>query len=115
MTSGAFTEPYLQLRTGFERDTRHRVITVTTTMGVGDESIPSRLQRGEPADVVIVNAAALDELILGGQVVTGSRVDLARSAIGMAVRAGAPKPDIGSIDALRRTLLQAKSIAYPRA
>ena len=112
MTSGAFTEPYLQLRTGFERDARHRVITVTTTMGVGDESIPSRLQRAEPADVVIVNAAALDELIRGGQVVAGSRVDLARSAIGMAVRAGAPKPDIGSIDALRRTLLQAKSIAY---
>jgi len=112
MTSGAFTEPYLQLRTVFERETRQRVVTVTTTMGVGAESIPSRLQRGEPADVVIVNAAALDELIRGGQVVVGSRVDLARSAIGMAMRAGATKPDISSTESFKRALLQAKSIAY---
>jgi molybdate transport system substrate-binding protein len=55
---------------------------------------------------------ALDELIKQGKVVAGSRVDLARSIIGMAVRAGAPKPDISSVDALKRTLLQAKSIAY---
>ena len=112
MTSGAFTEPYLQLRTAFERDTGHRVVTVTTTMGVGAESIPSRLQRGEAADVVIVNGAALDELIRGGQIIAGSRMDLARSAIGMAVRAGAPKPDISSTESFTRALLQAKSIAY---
>jgi molybdate transport system substrate-binding protein len=65
-----------------------------------------------PADVVILGDAALDELIKEGRIVVGSRVALARSAIGMAVRAGAPKPDISSVEALKRVLLQAKSIAY---
>jgi molybdate transport system substrate-binding protein len=71
-----------------------------------------RLERGERADVVILAATALDDLIKQGKVVAGSRVDLVRSSIGIAVRAGAPKPDISSVDALRRTLLAAKSIAY---
>ena len=64
-------------------------------------------------DVLILARDALDELISEGRVVAGSRVDLARSSIGMAVRQGAPKPDISSVDALKRTLLQAESIAYP--
>src|SRR5208282_803453 len=63
-------------------------------------------------DVVILAGPALDELIKQRKVVPGSRVDLARSSIGVAVRAGAPKPDISSVDALKRTLLLAKSIAY---
>jgi molybdate transport system substrate-binding protein len=63
-------------------------------------------------DVLILARTALDELICEGKVVATSRVDLARSSIGMAVRRGAPKPDISSVDALRRALLQAKSIAY---
>ena len=81
-------------------------------MGTGSDSIPSRLERGEAVDVVIVADDALEQLIKDGRVIAGSRVDLARSSIGMAVRAGAPKPDISSVDALKRTLLQAKSIAY---
>jgi molybdate transport system substrate-binding protein len=112
MTSGAFTAAYLELVPQFERATKDKVVTAATSMGTGSDSIPSRIQRGEPVDVVIVTDAALDELIRDGKVVAGSRVDLARSSIGMAVRAGAPKPDISSVDALRRTLLQAKSIAY---
>jgi molybdate transport system substrate-binding protein len=63
-------------------------------------------------DVLILARAALDELIGEGKVVAASRVDLARSSIGVAVRRGAPKPDISSVEALRRTLLQANSIAY---
>jgi len=81
-------------------------------MGNAPDSIPSRLERGEAADVVILAAPALDELIKNGKVVPGSRVDLVRSSIGVAVRAGAAKPDISSVDALKRTLLEAKSIAY---
>ena len=80
--------------------------------GNGPETIPNRLQRGEPADIVIMSAPALDQLIKQGKVVAGSRVDLVDSSIGMAVRAGAPKPDISTVAALTQTLLRAKSIAY---
>jgi len=112
MTSGAFTAAYLELVPELERETKEKIVTAATSMGTGQDSIPIRLQRGEAVDVVIVAAAALDDLIKAGTVVNGSRVDLARSAIGVAVRAGAPVPDISSPDALKRALLQAKSIAY---
>jgi molybdate transport system substrate-binding protein len=112
MTSGAFAAAYLDLVSPFANATGHRAVTVTTSTGVGNDSITNRLRRGEPADVIILPDAALDDLIEQGRVVAASRVPLARSAIGMAVRSGAPKPDISSVDALKRTLLQAKSIAY---
>ena len=82
------------------------------SMGNTPDAVPVRIQRGEPIDVVIMVGYALGDLIKGGKVIADSRVDLARSSIGVAVRAGAPKPDISSVDALRRTLLEAKSIAY---
>jgi molybdate transport system substrate-binding protein len=112
MTSGTFTAAFLELAPRFERATGHRLTAATTSMGVGAESIPSRLQRREPADVVIVDDSALEQLISNGLVVAGSRVPLARSGIGLAVRAGASRPDISSPDALRRTLLAATSVAY---
>ncbi len=112
MTSGAFTAAYLELVPQLERSIRGKVVTATTTMGTGSDSIPSRLARGEAVDVVIVPDDTLGQLIKDGLVIADSRVELARSSIGIAVRAGAPKPDISSVDALRRTLLQTKSIAY---
>ena len=112
MTSGTFTAAFLELAPRFERATGHRPVAATTTMGVGANSIPSRLQRREPADVVILDDTAMMQLVADGAVVAASRTPLARSGIGMAVRAGAPKPDISSVDALRRTLLAATSIAY---
>jgi molybdate transport system substrate-binding protein len=113
MTSGAFTEAYRHLAPEYERSTHVKIVTAYgASMGDAPDSIPSRLQRGEPADVVILAGPALDELIKQGEVVPGSRVDLVRSSIGMAVHAGAPKPDISSVEALKRTLLKAKSIAY---
>jgi molybdate transport system substrate-binding protein len=112
MTSGAFTAAYLELKPQFERSTQNKVITLATTMGTGPDYIPNRLQRGEPVDVVIVDDAALDELIKEGGVGANSKTPLGRSIIGVAVRAGTPKPDISSVDALKRALLQAKSIAY---
>jgi molybdate transport system substrate-binding protein len=112
MTSGAFTAAYLQLVPEFERTTHHKIVTTFGgSMGNGPNTIPSRLQRGERADAVILAGSALDELINQGKVVAGSRVDLVRSRMGMAVRAGAPKPDISSLEALRQTLLRAKSVA----
>lgn len=113
MISGGFSAAYNGLTPEFERATQNTVATVSgPSMGATPQAIPNRLQRGEPADVVIMVGEALDDLIRQGRVVAGSRVDLARSYIGMAVRAGAPKPDISSVDALKRALLDAKSIAY---
>jgi molybdate transport system substrate-binding protein len=112
MTSGAFTAAYLELLPQLERSIKGKVVTAATSMGTGSDSIPSRLERGEAVDVVIVPDETLGQLIEAGVVMADSRVELARSSIGMAVRAGAPKPDISSLEALRRTLLQAKSIAY---
>ena len=111
MTSGAFTAALLDLKAEFERATPHKIIVVTTTMGTGETSIENRLKRGEPADLVIVNAEALDEFIKQGTVAAGSRVDVARSLFGMAVRTGAPVPDVSSVEAFKRALLEAKSIA----
>jgi len=85
---------------------------MSSSMGGASDSIPVRLGRGEPVDVVIVIDSAFDPLIKAGHIVAGSRVQLARSVIGAAVRKGAPKPDISTVAALRQTLLQATSIAY---
>jgi molybdate transport system substrate-binding protein len=113
MTSGGFTAAYNELTPQYEKATQDKVATAYgASTGGAPDSIPSRLERGEPADIVILAAPALEELIKQGKVVPGSRVDLVRSTIGMAVRAGAPKPDISTVDALKRTLLDAKSIAY---
>lgn len=113
MISGGFSTAYRDLTPEFERATGHNLVTGRgPSMGNTPEAIPNRLQRGEPVDVLIMVGDALEELIKQGKVVAGSRVDLARSNIGMAVRAGAPKPDISSVDAFKRALLEAKSVAY---
>jgi molybdate transport system substrate-binding protein len=112
MTSGAFTAAYLELVPRLEVFTGKKLVTAATSIGTGENSIPNRLRRGEPVDIVIVADAVLGEFIKQGLVMADSYAPLARSAIGLAVRAGAPKPDVSTADALRRTLLQAKSIAY---
>jgi molybdate transport system substrate-binding protein len=112
MTSGAFTATYLELIPRIELLTKKKLVTAATSIGTGENSIPNRLRRGEPVDVVIVADGVLVGFIKDGLIIAESYTPLARSAIGMAVRAGAPKPDISTVDALKRTLLQAKSIAY---
>src|SRR5207237_1412891 len=82
------------------------------SMGTTQNAIPVRLARGEPVDVLILVGYALGDLIKQGKAVADSRVDLVRSPIGIAVKAGAPKPDISTVDALTRTLKAAKSVAY---
>ncbi len=113
VSSGGFTAAYNQLVPLYEQASQNKVATAYgASIGTAPDAIPSRLARGEQFDIVILADSALDDLIRQGKVVPGSRVDLARSIIGMSVRKGTPKPDISTVDALRQTLLNAKSIAY---
>jgi molybdate transport system substrate-binding protein len=113
MISGGFSAAYRALTPKFESATHHTLVTVGgPSMGETPQAIPNRLKRGEPADVVILVSYAVDGLMQQGLAVPGSRVDLANTVIALAVRKGAPKPDIGTVEAFKRTLLAAKSIAY---
>jgi molybdate transport system substrate-binding protein len=113
MVSGGFTAAYKMLVAEWEKATGHTVETVYgASMGATRTAIPNRLARGEPADIVILARTALDRLAQDGTVVDRSQVDLVRSRIGMAVRAGARKPDISTAARFRQVLLDAKSIAY---
>ena len=113
MSSGGFSAAYKLLAPQFEKATGIHPETVWgPSMGTTPGAIPVRLARGESADVVIMVRSALDELAKRGTVVKGSQVDLARSQIGMAVRAGAELPDISSVAAFRSALLRAHSVAY---
>jgi len=113
MISAGFYGVYAELGPAFERATGHRLITTRgPSMGDSPEAIPTRLARGEMADVVILDGGAADELAKKGVVRAGSRIDLALSQVGMVVRAGAAKPDISTVDAFRRVLLAAMSIGY---
>jgi molybdate transport system substrate-binding protein len=111
MISGGLSAAYNALVPEFEKATGNKVVTAYgPSMGTTVNAIPMRLDRGEPADVLILVGYALDDLIKKGKAV--NRVDLVNSKIGIAVKAGSPKPDISSADAVKRALLAAKSVAY---
>jgi molybdate transport system substrate-binding protein len=113
MISPGLKAAYEKLVPEFERKTGHTIVTVYgASMGSAPDAIPNRLQSGESADVVILASSALEELVKKDKVIPGTRVDLARAFIAVAVRVGAPKPDISTLEGLKRTLLAAKSIAY---
>jgi len=113
MSSAGFAAAYLELGPEFLRASRTKLTTVYgPSIGNAPDAIPSRIQRGEPVDVVIMASPGLDALIQQGKVIAGSRVDLARSRIGVVVRAGAPRPDIRTVAAFKQALLDARSIAY---
>ena len=113
MISAGFYNVYSELGPAFERASGHHLVTTRgPSMGDSPESIPTRLARGEAADVVILDGGAADALGKRGLLRTDSKIELARSLIEMVVRAGAAKPDISSVEAFRSTLLAAKSIAY---
>lgn len=113
MISGGFRAAYEELVPQFERKTGHTIVSAYgASMGNAPNAIPNRLQSGESADVVILASAALEELVKKHKVIPSTRVDLPRSMIAMAVKAGAQKPDINTLEGLKRTLLAAKSIAY---
>lgn len=113
ISSGAFTGTYNLLAPVFERETGHRLhYTYGTSMGNAPEAMPNRLARGEAADVLILVGPALEGLVQRGFAVPGSGVDLAVSRIGIAVRAGLPKPDLSTVESTRAAFLAAGSIGY---
>jgi molybdate transport system substrate-binding protein len=113
MSSGGFAAAFKLLAPEFEKTGNGHVDAVWgPSMGTTPGAIPVRLARGEPADVVIMARSELDSLAKKGLVIEGSQVDLAYSRIGLAVKAGTRVPDISSVEALRRALLDAQSVAY---
>ena len=108
LSTQATQEAYLELVAQFEKASGHKVATVFT----GTLNVQKRLADGEHYDLIIMAGPAIDDQIKLGRAVAGSRVDVAKSGTGLAVRKGAAKPDIGSADALKKTLLAAKSIGY---
>ena len=113
LISAGFYHAYHEMTPAFEKASGHKLITTRgPSLGDSPEAIPNRLKRGEPGDVVIMVGASIDDLTKQGLLKAGSKVDLALSQIGMVVRAGAAKPDIGSVDAFKAVLLGAKSLAY---
>lgn len=113
IATGALKGAFSRLVPAFEQASGHRlVIAWGPSYGSSPDAIPTRLENREPVDVLIMVAAALDERLGDGRFVAASRVDLAQSGIGVAVRQGAPHPDIGSPDTLKRALLAARTIGH---
>ncbi|ABQ38202.1 MULTISPECIES: substrate-binding domain-containing protein [Bradyrhizobium] len=113
MISGGMTAAFKSLVPEFERRSGHKVdIAYGPSMGTTANAIPVRLERGEPADVLIMVGYALSDLTTKGKVMPDSLVELANSPIGVAVKSGTPHPDISNADAVKRMLIAAKTIAY---
>jgi molybdate transport system substrate-binding protein len=108
LASAAIKTAYLELLPEFERTSGHKVLTTWAPTA----EMARRVKDGEIVDLVIMAVEPIDELIKLGRITTGSRVDLAKSGIGVAVRPGAPRPDISSAEALKHALLAAKSITH---
>ena len=114
LISGGFTGAYEQLLPEFERTSGIKVTTRSgASQGIGPQTIAAQLARGVPADVVILSREGLSELIAAKRIVAGMDVDLARVPLGVAVRAGAPKPDVSTVEAFRQILLNSKTVAVP--
>ncbi len=108
LSTQATEQSYRELVPRFERSTGHKVTTVFT----GTLDADKRLAAGETYDLLIMSRPSIEEHIKDGKLASGSRVDIAKSGVGIGVKSGARKPDIGSTEALKKTLLAAKSIGY---
>ena len=114
LISGGFAGAYEQLLPEFQRMSGIKVTTGSgASQGSGPQTIAAQLGRGVAADVVILSREGLDELIAAKRIALGTDVDLARVPLGVAVRAGTPKPDVSTVELLKRVLLKAKTIAMP--
>jgi molybdate transport system substrate-binding protein len=108
LSTQATEEAYKELVPQFEKASGHKVNTVFT----GTLDALKRLSNGETYDLLIMARQQIEELSQSGKVVAGSRTDIAKSGVGVAVGKGKPKPDISTVDALKKSLLAAKSIGY---
>ena len=114
MISGGFSGPYEKLLPEFERMTGIKVATGSgSSQGKGPQTIGAQLARGVPVDVVILSREGLTELIAAHRIAAGTDVDLARTPLGVAVRAGAAKPDVSTVEAFKRVVLNSKAVAVP--
>ena len=110
--SGGFAGAYEQLLPDFERMSGIKVTTGSgSSQGSGPQTIGAQLARGVPADVLILSREGLNELIAANRIAVGTDIDLARTRLGVAVRAGTPKPDVSTVEAVKQVLLKAKTIA----
>lgn len=108
LTAGAFKQVLVALLPDFERTSGHKVVVENDTVG----ALTKRIEGGETFDLAVLTPAAVDALASKGKLVSGSRANLARVGIGVVVKEGAPKPDVGSLAAFKQALLAAKSVAY---
>ena len=114
--SGGFSTAYRQLLPEFEKSTGVSVTTGSgASQGKGPQTIAAQLERGALFDVVIMSREGLTELIAAGRILPGSDVDLATAALGAAVRAGAARPDVTTVEGFKRALLGAKVVAVPQS
>jgi molybdate transport system substrate-binding protein len=108
LTGGAYRGVAVAVVPAFERESGHKVTVVNDTVG----AVVRRIGGGEAFDVLIVTPAALETLVGQGKVVAGVRTDLAKVGVGVMVRSGTARPDVSTVEAFRRAVLAAKSIAY---
>ena len=108
LTTGAMKEVVLSVIPDFEKRTGHKVTVDNATAG----ALSRRIREGEAFDIAVITPAAIDEMIRIGKMAAGSRVDLARVGVGVAVKQGAPLPDISTVDAFKRTLIGARAVAH---
>jgi molybdate transport system substrate-binding protein len=113
MISAGFYNVYAELGPAFEKASGHKLVSLRgPSVGDSPEAIPTRLARGESADLVICDGRGSDDLVKRGFIRPETWTEFAKSKVGMVVREGAPKPDISTADALKRALIAAKSVAY---
>ena len=111
--SGGFSAAYEQLLPEFERTSGIKVTTGSgASQGTGPQTIGGQLSSGATADVVILSREGLEELVAAKRIATGTDVNLARVGLGVAVRAGTPKPDVSTVEAFKQALLKAKTVGY---
>jgi len=108
LTAGAFKQVLLEALPAFEKETGHKVTVDNDTVG----ALVKRIDGGEAFDLVVVSPGAIADLAKKGKVVPGSGATLGRVGVGVMVKEGAPKPDIGSVEAFKQAVLAAKSVAY---